>query len=109
MTWAEQWRRAAELLAIYRTAERVHTSRLHVALPCLAFGTPVCLHKPREWFGLTSTRGRFSLFDALGLPYGTWVERDVSYERERFVRFLETSLGIRVSPCDPRLPIVSGA
>jgi hypothetical protein len=108
MTWPEQWTRAGEVLAAYRTAERVYASRLHVVLPCLAFGTPVLLARPRCWFGLTSAQGRFSLFDALGLPYGTLVEQDVGCRRDRFVRFLEASLGHSAGPfesVDPPLPL----
>ena len=36
-----QWEMAVALLDRLRRAEVVYTSRLHIALPCLAFGTPV--------------------------------------------------------------------
>ncbi len=37
----ERFSRAEELLKLYGSAKLVITSRLHCALPCLAFGTPV--------------------------------------------------------------------
>ena len=46
MSVREQWETATRLLKQYSTAEMVYTSRLHVALPCLAFGTPVTLRLP---------------------------------------------------------------
>jgi len=107
MTWPEQWRRAVEYLAAYRTAERVYTSRLHVAIPCIAFGTPVCVYKPRQWFGLTSTNGRFSLFESLGLPYRELVELDTAPYKQRYLRFIETSLGRPVAEHEPSPPIFS--
>lgn len=107
MTWPEQWRRAVEYLDAYRTAERVYTSRLHVAIPCIAFGTPVCLHKPRQWFGLNSTCGRFSLFDSLGLPYRELVELDAASLKERYLRFIRSSLGVEIEEHEPSPPIVA--
>ncbi len=40
---ADRFERAERLLAVYRRAKCVITSRLHAALPCLAMGTPVLL------------------------------------------------------------------
>lgn len=40
--------RAEELLRCYQTAHFVVTSRLHCALPCIAYGTPVVLLEPRR-------------------------------------------------------------
>ncbi|MBK8048214.1 MAG: polysaccharide pyruvyl transferase family protein [Anaerolineales bacterium] len=50
-----KFRRARELLDCYRRAKLVITSRLHCALPCVAFGVPVVVlrkndHDPR-WTG----------------------------------------------------------
>jgi hypothetical protein len=39
---------AADLLERYASAHLVITSRLHCALPCLAFGTPVLFIPPRH-------------------------------------------------------------
>lgn len=41
----EQDERAMQLLSLYARAKAVVTTRLHAALPCLAFGTPVLLIK----------------------------------------------------------------
>jgi hypothetical protein len=46
MSWRDQWVRALEFLELYRRAALVITSRLHVALPCIAFGTPVIFTCP---------------------------------------------------------------
>lgn len=47
--------RAQELLDLYQRSSLVVTSRLHCALPCLAFGTPVIFvqagHRPRRFLG----------------------------------------------------------
>lgn len=48
---------ARKQLEIYKTAELVITKRLHVALPCIAFGTPV-LTEQNVW-----TPERFSGYD----------------------------------------------
>jgi hypothetical protein len=45
---AERMAHAAGLLELYAGAALVVTSRLHCALPCLAFGTPVWFVPPRE-------------------------------------------------------------
>ncbi len=47
---ATRRRMAIEALTRYRTAELVITSRLHAALPCMAFGTPVVFtsHSPGD-------------------------------------------------------------
>ncbi|QDT14239.1 hypothetical protein [Alienimonas californiensis] len=39
---------AERRLALIAAAAHVHTSRLHVYLPCCALGTPVTLHKPQK-------------------------------------------------------------
>ena len=94
-SWPDQWRRAGGSADMYRTAAVVYTSRLHVALPCLAAGTPVCLWKPREWFGLTSARRRFSLFDAVGVPSQTVVEADVTPFRDQLFDSLRRASATR--------------
>ena len=47
-THQEKFDEAKRLLSIYASAELVVTSRIHVALPCLAFGTPVIFIKPER-------------------------------------------------------------
>ena len=45
-SWSDQLAMAASRLQMLMTAEEVLTSRLHVALPCIAFGTPVTISAP---------------------------------------------------------------
>ncbi len=47
-TEEEKFNEAKRLLKIYADAELVVTSRIHVALPCLAFGTPVIFVHPNR-------------------------------------------------------------
>lgn len=47
-TEEEKFKEAKRLLKIYADAELVVTSRIHVALPCLAFGTPVIFIHPNR-------------------------------------------------------------
>lgn len=46
ISWRDQWTRAIQVLETYRQAKVVYTSRLHAALPCLAFGTPIVFSRP---------------------------------------------------------------
>lgn len=105
LTLAEQWDHAARLLERYRTSEAVYTSRLHVALPCLAFGTPVWIARPE----VRGFPGRFSLLEEMGVPFGELVEHDVGPQRERYLRHLERHLGLSVgSGSDPVIPLLTG-
>ncbi|WP_417557241.1 polysaccharide pyruvyl transferase family protein [Mesoflavibacter zeaxanthinifaciens] len=45
-THEEKFKKAEQLLSLYASAKLVVTSRIHVALPCLAFGTPVIFVRP---------------------------------------------------------------
>ncbi len=97
---AQQWDRATDLLAMYRTAEAVHTSRLHVALPCLAFGTPVWIARPDS----APLPDRFSLVEELGVPYETLVVHDVTPAADRYRQFLRTHLDGVVGSGEPVRP-----
>jgi len=97
MEWSDQLSLARQLLARYRQAELVITSRLHVALPCLAFGTPVVIKDPMQW-GNQERNRRFSILDSVGVRYETPHLQDVSAWRERYLRFLERNLGIHIAP-----------
>lgn len=55
--WELQVKAAKELLQTLKTAELVYTDRLHIALPCISFGTPVILN-PRNY-----KLERYSLFN----------------------------------------------
>jgi len=102
MLWQDQWSLANELLNKYKEAECVHTSRLHVILPCIAFNTPVIFHPTSDphW------RSRFSILDAMGVDY--WhpmCNVGVSDMKSRFINFTEKELGITTSLSAPRMPI----
>jgi hypothetical protein len=81
----------------------VYTSRLHVALPCLAFGTPVWIANPSRGAWRPS---RFSLLEQLGIRYETLVTVDVASWASSYVKFLETHLAAPVVAGDPKLPTV---
>lgn len=102
MTVKEQWNRALCLLDRYRTAEAVYTSRLHVALPCLAMGTPVCIASPKN----APLPERFSILEEIGVPYGRLCEFDLSQWAERYCRFLSAQLEIPIEIGAPKPPVL---
>lgn len=63
MPWDQQIEMAYRQLSRYECAEAVWTSRLHVLLPCIAFGTPVCLTR-------VACARRFGIADILGVEHG---------------------------------------
>jgi hypothetical protein len=99
-TVEKQWKSAASLLGAYRTAEAVYTSRLHVALPCLAFGTPVWIARPTA----APLPERFSIVDAIGVPFERLTVHDVTPFADRYKRFLATYLGSSAEASDPVMP-----
>lgn len=94
ISWRKQWELAVRRLDQLRTAEIVYTSRLHVALPCLAFQTPVCF--PLAGLEGTFQKQRLILLSDLGVPFDTVVVMDVRAAAERFHGFLESAKGSRV-------------
>lgn len=65
MEWDRQKGLAQLFLQKYQNSKSVYTSRLHVLLPCIAFGTPVALtHIP------PNEERRFSLAKYLGVEVG---------------------------------------
>lgn len=103
MNVSAQWQRACQMLEIYRTAEAVYTSRLHVALPCLAFGTPVHLTVPQT----VRASDRFSILDELGVNGAGALEVDVRPVAARYLQFLEACLEARLRQGDPIEPRLS--
>jgi len=85
--WPEAWRTAAGRLDAYRLAAEVHTTRLHVALPCLAMGTPVRLVPPQ------GHDARFSLWHWFGLPVDELVVVDLRPFLRPLLEHLELFLG----------------
>lgn len=92
MTWEEQVAVAEARLATLRTAELVYTTRLHIALPCLAFGTPVVVRPPRF------QPERFTIFHALGGVYHEPATVEVSEIAARFRAFLQAGLDCYFNP-----------
>lgn len=101
LDWEEQMTLAETLLDKYRRAELVITSRMHVALPCIAFGTPVVMADPIH---VNAVR-RMSLMDVIGVNYGVPFTADVTPWRQKYIGFLERNLGIRISPKPFRVPL----
>jgi len=87
-----------------RKAELVYTRRLHVVLPCLAFGTPVMF--PANEFRDLFDKSRLGLLHDIGFVYGEAVEMDVTPFADRFIRFLESALNTPIRPVEhPSMPI----
>lgn len=103
LTVAEQWQQAERLLSRYRTAAEVHTTRLHVALPCLAMGTPVWIKRPNPYV----IPERYSLLEELGVPYERLVVRDMSAAADRYQGFLRRHLGREIHPGRPQMPTLA--
>ena len=99
-TVEKQWQLAESLLAAYRTAEAVYTSRLHVALPCLAFGTPVWIARPTS----APLPERFSLVDTLGVPFERLAVHDVTAFADRYKGFLAKYLCHAAESSVPTMP-----
>ncbi len=98
LSWPDQWTLGLHLLDLYRSAAVVYTGRLHVALPCLAFGTPVFLTEPQR---LEKSPGefsrRFGTAEALGFKFGQINEIDVNSPANVYRKFLEANLNIKTS------------
>lgn len=104
LEWAAQWRLAIERLEALRTAELVYTKRLHVALPCLAFGTPVVV--PKRVLKATFQPDRLRMLEDLGIEYDKPFTLDMTPHAERFKAFLADALGVLIEPKDnPEIPL----
>ncbi len=102
MPFLESWGLAIERLDLYKTAEAVYTSRLHVALPCLAFGTPVCVKNPKNaWHAK-----RFTILSHLGLEYDKLTTLDVSKTKNDYINFLANNLQTEIKAGDPEIPLI---
>ena len=71
-THKEKFDEGERLLSIYASAKLVVTSRIHVALPCLAFGTPVIFIRPNRdierFDGIIDLFHAFTIEDILNTP-----------------------------------------
>jgi hypothetical protein len=82
MTWKGNMVLARAMLNIYKTAELVYTSRLHVALPCLAFGTPVYID-PRPF-----QQDRYSILDWLDVKPRKIEVKNIEEKKRNYREFV---------------------
>jgi Polysaccharide pyruvyl transferase len=106
-----QFERAHHFLSLYRSAALVVTNRIHVALPCLAFGTPVIV--------LSGHSDRYEIFSGTGVDWNaaeelswwrSWRKQagvvppalDVQAHRQAYTAFVRETLDrpdlLRASP-----------
>jgi hypothetical protein len=90
MPWHDQYIQALDRLKLLAQAELVITSRLHIVLPCLAFGTPV--YFPKHSLKGIYQAGRLSLLDHLGFEYDTEYTSDISEAADTYKKFLQNEL-----------------
>lgn len=101
--WKRQWEMAAARLELLRRAEIVYTSRLHVILPCLAFGTPVSFDM--AILDKIFEKQRMMLLADLGFAFDSVVTMDVSAAAERYRRFVADAVGRKLRGCRvPEMP-----
>jgi hypothetical protein len=106
MSWRDQWVRALEFLDYYRRAALVITSRLHVALPCIAFGTPVIFTCPDPTLiNDPLVYRRMTLLDYLGVCEGVATVTSPNTLDTRYRKFLEYTLGIGIREHNPSFPL----
>ena len=100
------WKLAKFKLACIANYGEVHTTRLHIALPCLAFGTPVRLIPPRG----PAHDARFSLWHHWGLPIDKLITRtpaEIAAMAAPLLKLFETATGTKAvigNPVFPDLP-----
>ncbi len=103
LDWPTQWAMAVALLDRLRRAEVVYTSRLHIALPCLALGTPVVF--PAAAFEAAGEKQRLSLLFTLPFAFDEPVTTDVGPQAERFTSFLTRALGPLETTAEAVIPL----
>jgi hypothetical protein len=89
-------------LELLKSAELVYTNRLHVALPCLAFGTPVIVTEV-DRIGAPQQE-RFTVLDEIGFQYGAACTMDVSRYADEYANFVAGALNMNVRVSDPVYP-----
>jgi hypothetical protein len=105
ISWCDQWTRAMHVLEIYRRAKLVYTSRLHAALPCLAFGTPIVFSCPDAVTIRDPLIGnRVSLLRFLGVEDKKVVTTDPGAIAASYRAFLSRYLAVEVVEHPPRFP-----
>jgi hypothetical protein len=103
VSWEQQWELAIQRLNELRSATIVFTTRLHVVLPCLAFGTPVSWNLPND---KPETRERFSLLKTMGVKKGLVKNFDVKPWYNRFTGFLiKNGINVKIDNDFVNIPI----
>lgn len=102
--WEKRWSGGLKRLDEIRQAGSVVTCRLHVIIPCLAFGTPVKFENPS--FQHLQNAERFTILDEIGFKFGEWNEIDLTPFADRFKGFLYSKLGISpITPTEKNCPV----
>lgn len=96
LSFDEIWTLAISRLELYQKSALVTTSRIHVAMPCIAMGTPVRYVGPHDF--------RTSIMKEIGVTTQDTCLPDVSKFREKYIAFLEANLGRKVIESDPVKP-----
>jgi hypothetical protein len=96
LNWIQQWTLAEQRLSQLRNAELVYTNRLHVALPCIAMGTPVFM--PKTVLKYVKQPERLSCLDMFGFRYNEPFVTDISGFAKKYIDFLAHNLGILITP-----------
>jgi hypothetical protein len=103
VNWCSQWQMAIGSLEMMKRAALVVTKRLHVALPCLAMGTPVYIDSSVESEVLAPKR--FSLLLEMGFKFNEAMSIDISPFAQKYVEFLSEGIGEAVVPREfPEMP-----
>lgn len=88
--WDSQLLMARERILLLASLQFVWTSKLHVALPCLALGTEVTVM--REVLKYVPEPQRFTLLEAMGFQYGHRETMNVSEWANRYREFVKNAL-----------------
>jgi len=104
LTIHEEWDRALKYLERYRKARQVTTNRLHVSVPCLAYGTPV------KFIRVAWRHERLTLLDHLGIKDGQATVTNIATPALRYVAFLKQHLGAKLldRSGETKMPILKG-
>lgn len=86
LSWTQEWEVGLERLETLQKAEIIYSSRIHVVLPCLAFGTPVVF--PTRRFASLFDKTRLCILHDIGFRYDQPMQLDVSAIADRFKAFL---------------------
>jgi len=104
--FSRAWQKSMDVLELYRRANAVYTTRLHCALPCLAFGTPVWITTGKK---ITNQPERFTLLDELGVKQNGWANEDGPMDSVKemgalYLEFLKKYCSEYQGGVQPRMP-----